>query len=224
MEPAGDDDVRLISTSHLRTHEAVLGWIARNRGRRGAVMAVNAPIIVENSNGLRGCDSQLQEHFSRFQVDDHQVNIVSSGHPRTMGKAMVRMGFDPDPQGEGDRVIETFTQPSQVLLFDLDRPIRVKTGPIGARKDAVARYRELVMARLMDGVPRLVTSSALRDLMGADLMTMNGTRLGEIEEKLEALLCAYTAAYLDIRGPDDCAFLGNLYEGYILLPTTLRPA
>lgn len=223
MAPVDDESVRLISTSHLRTHEDVLGWLARNRGRQGAILAVNAPIIVENSAGTRPCDQMLQEHFSRYQVDDHYVNIVSAGHPRTMGRAMMRMGFDPDPQAEGDRVIETFTQPAQVLLFDLERPIRLKHGPIGARKDAVARYRELIQMRLTEGTPRLASSPALRAVMETDLMTLNGTRLGELENRIESLMCAYIAAYLDYRGPDECAFLGDLYDGYLLLPTTLNP-
>ncbi len=224
MEPQDDGSVRLVSSAHLRSHEDVLGWIARNRGRHGAVMAVNAPIIVENSGGSRTCDEQLNAHFSRYQIDDHQVNIVAAGHPRTMGRAMMRMGFDPDPQAEGDRVIETFTQPAQVLLFGLERPIRLKHGPIGARKDAVARYRELISTQLPEAYPALDSSPALRALLDRDLAWLNGTRLGELEDKIEAVLCAYISAYLDIRGPADCAFLGDLYEGYILLPTSAQPA
>ncbi len=224
MEPLDDGRVRLVSTSHMRTHEDVLGWIARNRGRHGAIMSVNAPIIVENSNGRRSCDEMLNQHFARHQIDDHQVNIVSAGHPRTMGRAMMRMGFDPDPQAEGDRVIETFTQPAQVLLFNLERPIRLKHGPIGARKDAVARYRELLALHLPDAFPALVSSPALRALLERDLAGLNGTRLGELEDKIEAVMCAYISAYLDLRGPEDCAFLGDLYEGYVLLPTSAQPS
>ncbi len=223
LEPIDDDgSVRLISTAHLRTHEDVLGWLARNRGRHGAIVAVNAPIIVENSNGQRSCDRLLQEHFNRFQVDDHFVNIVSAGHPRIMGRAMMRMGFDPDPQAEGDRVLETYTQPAQVLMFGLERPIRLKHGPVGSRKDAVVRYLELIASRLMNSVPELVSSPALRALLDADLAGMNGTRIGEMEEKLEALICAYIAAFLDVQGPDCCALLGDMEEGYILLPTALH--
>ena len=39
-------------------------------------------------------------------------------------------------------------------------------------------------------------------------------------EQLEATLCAYTAAYLDMRGPEDCAYLGDLRDGYVLIPTS----
>ena len=223
LEPTDSGEVRLISTSQLRTHEDVLGWLSRNRGQWNAIVAVNAPVVVENSGGQRPCDLQLQQHFGRYQVDDHQVNIVSAGHPRTMGKAMFRMGFDPDPQADGDRVIETYTQPAQILLFDLDRPIRLKHGPMGARRDAIVRYRELIVARLLTGVPLVAPSNALKALLESDLSAMNGTRLGELEEKLESFLCAYIAAYLDIRGPGDCAYLGDVDDGYILLPTSASP-
>ena len=220
MEPTDDGGVRLVSTAHLRTHEDVLAWIARNRGRHQAIMAVNAPIIVENGSGRRPCDDLLAQHFARYQIDDHQVNIVSAGHPRTMGRAMMRMGFDPDPQAESDRVVETFTQPAQVLLCNLDRPVKLKHGPIGARKEAAATYRLLLTQNLAVARPSLESSPALRGLIEPDLGDLNGTRLGELEDKLEAVLCAYIAAYLDLRGPEDCAFLGDLYEGYVLLPTS----
>jgi len=224
MEPTEEGGLRLVSTAHLRTHEDVLAWIARNRGRYQAILAVNAPIIVENGAGRRPCDDQLVQHFSRYQIDDHQVNIVSAGHPRTMGRAMMRMGFDPNPQSEGDRVIETYTQPAQVLLFNLDRPVRLKHGPIGARKDAVARYRELITLNLPAASPPLESNPVLRGLLERDLGTLNGTRLGELEDKIEAVLCAYIAGYFDLRGPEDCAFLGDLDEGYVLLPTSASPA
>jgi predicted RNase H-like nuclease len=47
---------------------------------------------------------------------------------------------------------------------------------------------------------------------------MNGSRLGELEGKLDAVLAGYVAAFLDIRGPDASAFLGDLDTGYVLLP------
>jgi predicted RNase H-like nuclease len=208
---------------HLRSHEDVLSWLARNRGRANAIVTVNAPVIVENGSGQRPCDQQIADHFSRYQIDDYQVNIVSAGHPRTMARAMMRMGFDADPESEGDRVVETYTLPAQILLFDLERPIRMKHGAIGTRKDAVSRFRDLVVSHLLDAVPSLAENDTLGELLDVDLGTLNGTRLGELEESLEAMFCAYIGAYLDIRGPDDCAFLGDLQHGYVLLPTSSQP-
>ena len=122
-------------------------------------------------------------------------------------------------QAEGDRAIETACQAAQILLFGLERPMRIKTGPIGARKDAAHRYRELVYGKLPFLEPSLEDSDALEELVNADLGAMNGSRLGELEGKLDATLCGYIAAGLDIRGPEACAFLGNVDHGYILLPS-----
>jgi len=217
---ATEEGVKLISTTSLRAHEDILAWIARNRGRQGAVLAVNAPIIVENTSGARQCDRALMEHFSRHLLDEYQANTVNASHPRTMGRAMMRMGFDPDPSAEGDRVIETCNKAIQVLLFDVDRPIRLKSGPVGARKDAVSRFRETMWEMLSDADPPLLPSPALSRLLRADLPSSNGSRVGELEDRLEATLSAYIAAYLALRGPHECAFLGDLENGYILLPTS----
>jgi predicted RNase H-like nuclease len=59
----------------------------------------------------------------------------------------------------------------------------------------------------------------VKDLVNGDLSKMNGSRLGELESKLDATLCAYVAAWLHLRGPTSCAFLGDLTNGYVLLPT-----
>ena len=220
MEAGEDGTVKLISTTSLRSHEDILAWIARNRGRSGAVLAVNAPIIVENTSGPRPCDTLLVEHFAQYQIDDYQANIVNASHPRTIGRALMRMGFDPDPSAEGDRVVETYNRPAQILLWNLERPIRLKSGPVGARKDAVSRFRDMLYEKLTDATPELDDTTALTRLMRADLPSSNGSRVGELEDRLEATLAAYTAAYLALRGPQDCAFLGDLETGYILLPTS----
>jgi predicted RNase H-like nuclease len=135
----------------------------------------------------------------------------------------MRMGFDPNPQSEGDRLVETHTQAAQVMLFGVDRPVRLKAGPIGARKEAVQRLRELVTERMLqNGRPLLHPTPELDQLMSAHLPDLNGTRLGELEEKLESMLCAYVGAFLGQVGTDGCAFLGDLDTGYILLPDPSR--
>jgi predicted RNase H-like nuclease len=223
VELSEDGGARLVSSTALRTHEDILGWIARNRGRAGCVLAVNAPIIVENTSGRRPCDELIQDHFGAYNVDEYQVNTVNASHPRTIGRALMRMGFDPNPMGEGDRVVETYNQAAQVLLFGGERPVRLKVGPVGARKDAVSRFRDLLWERLGDAMPHLEETPALDALLEADLPSSNGSRVGELEERLEATLSAFTAAYLGLRGPESCAFLGDLETGYVLLPTTPKP-
>ena len=222
MELGDDDTLQLVSTASLRAHEDILAWIARNRGREGCVMAVNAPLIVDNTSGRRPCDHLIEEHFGKHFVDDYAVNTVNASHPRTIGRALQRMGFDPNPVGEGDRVVETYNQATQILLWETERPIRLKSGPVGARKDAVSRFREIMAEKLFTAYPELDDSPALDHLLEVDLGGCNGSRVGELEEQLEATLCAYTAAYLDFRGPEACAFLGDLQQGYVLLPTSAR--
>lgn len=220
IESLPDGNVRLLSTASLRAHEDILSWIARSRGRNGAIVAVNAPVIVDNTGGQRRCDALLRDHFGAHHVDEYQVNTVNASHPRTIARALIRMGFDPDPSSSGDRLVETCNQAAQILMFELDRPFRLKQGPLGARKEALTRYREAIVTLLGTAEPALAHSPALDALMGVDLNNVGGSRLGELEEQTEALLCAYTAAFLAIRGPEACAFLGDLRDGYILLPTT----
>lgn len=218
LTPSGS--VRVLSAVSLRAHEDILTWVARNRGRNGAVIAMNAPVIVENTGGRRPCDELLEQHFRANHLDEYSVNTINASHPRTIAKALMRMGFDPDPVSLSDRLVETCNQAAQIMLFDLDRPIRLKAGPIGSRKDAVDRMRELIHSRLGEAAPALEPSPAWNELLHSDLPASNGSRVGELEERLQAVLSAYVAAYLDLRGPESCAYLGDLRDGYILLPTS----
>ena len=78
--------------------------------------------------------------------------------------------------------------------------------------------------KLEDADPPLLPSPALNRLLRADLPSSNGSRVGELEDRLQATFCAYVAAYLAIRGPQDCFFLGDLDTGLIVLPTTRQSA
>ena len=223
LEPTEDGGVALVHADSLRAHEDVLRWVSRHRQRVRAVIAFNAPVVVENMSGSRPCDRELQTHFAQYRIDEYANNVMSASHPRTMSKALFRMGFDPNPAAEGDRLVETHLAAAQILLLGQERPVRLKVGPIGARKDAVVRLRELIEERLIDAdVVPLRANDALDELMEANLPDLNGTRLGELEERLEALLAAYVAAWLGQLGPDACAFLGDLNTGYILLPDPSR--
>ena len=222
LETTEAGNLILVTAESLRTHEDTLRWVSKNRGRGHCTLTVNAPVIIENLSGSRPCDRLLLEHFGRFKIDEDANNNISASHPRTMAKAWMRMGFDPDPGSESDRIIETHFQAAQIMLFGLDRPIRIKSGPIGSRKESVDRLRELIQERMMDGTPMLEPSDALDSILDAHLPDLNGTRIGELEERIEALITAYVGAVLGQVGGDACAFLGDLDKGYILLPDPSR--
>lgn len=222
LETTESGNLILVTAESLRTHEDTLRWVSKNRGRGHCTLTVNAPVIIENLSGSRPCDKLLLEHFGRFKIDEYANNNISASHPRTMAKAWMRMGFDPDPGSESDRIIETHFQAAQIMLFGLDRPVRIKSGPIGSRKESVDRLRELIQERMMDGTPELEPSDALDSILDAHLPDLNGTRIGELEERIEALITAYVGAVLGQVGGDACAFLGDLQKGYILLPDPSR--
>lgn len=222
LETTESGNLILVTAESLRTHEDTLRWVSKNRGRGHCTLTVNAPVIIENLSGSRPCDRLLLEHFGRFKIDEYANNNISASHPRTMAKAWMRMGFDPDPGSESDRIIETHFQAAQIMLFGLDRPVRIKSGPIGSRKESVDRLRELIQERMMDGTPELEPSDALDSILDAHLPDLNGTRIGELEERIEALITAYVGAVLGQVGGDACAFLGDLDKGYILLPDPSR--
>ena len=211
-----EDGLKLVSSCSLRAHEDILSWIARNRGRDGVTLAVNAPIIVDNmpDNAPATPSPRALLAASGRRVPGQPRECLA---PTDHRRALMRMSFDPDPSAEEI----AWSRPNRRLRScSRCRASSPTQGPCRRAQGCRDPLPENIDAMLTDAYPSMIDSAALDELIEADLPSCNGSRVGELEERLEAVLCAYTAAYLNIRGPEDCAFLGDLERGYVLLPTT----
>ncbi|MEO0456681.1 MAG: DUF429 domain-containing protein, partial [Cyanobacteria bacterium P01_A01_bin.114] len=132
-------------------------------------------------------------------------------------QALVTRGFTHaptlTPQQPGRYQVEVFPHPTMVHLFTLTRILKYKKGRLAERRAELTRLRSLILQYLPQRTPSLhVTASELPKIPAG------GAAIKAVEDQLDSLICAYAAAHWWYWGPARNWVLGNLADGYIVVP------
>ncbi len=222
------DNTLVTYTGNLGSNEAIFAFVAPYlQGDSPAVIAVDAPLRVRNETGRRVCDQALSAEWRRFEAGALPGNrrlLAFDGEVR--GETLVAYftqvyGFiesAPIPrQGQGRYICEIFPHPAHVHFFNLPKTLKYKARPgrtYNQRLAEFARYQQL-LATLQHAIPPLLGAT---DLLATDLTQLRGHALKAHEDTLDAVTCAYTAAYLWYHGPAFTRVYGSVAEGHILTP------
>lgn len=220
--------LRVFALGTCSTDDEIVAFVRAHLAETTVVM-VDAPLVIPNVDGMRACDELTYRRFGAYDAGTYPANRTNvgryaGGRPRgeVLLERLAPLGFhvrDPLPSGvraSGRWVLECYRHPAQLLLFGLGKTLKYKCKGQGL---AVARAE---LARYLDHVralraPRLLLSHALlRSLDGSDA---SGEQYREIEDRIDALFCAYLAALL----PEGrLALLGRPAEGSVALPIPHR--
>jgi predicted RNase H-like nuclease len=193
--------------------------------RDGAVLALDAPLVVTNPAGTRrACEAELQRRYGRMGAGPYPSNLgILGGRVRAMD--IVRRSPRPyltvprDPgRATGWWAIEVFPHPAIVELGGLARALRYKKGPPEARR-AGLRALALVLAGLAAADPplRLETERPLAHELAA-LDHRRGRALKAVEDLADAHVCAYVALWWWWHGPAATLVAGDDATGAIVVP------
>jgi predicted RNase H-like nuclease len=182
------------------------------------IVAIDAPLIVNNDEGCRPCERALSDRFQKAFAGAHPSNRRKFGTagPPLLAAALAARGFRHAIEldraaGEGLWMIEVYPHPAFVQLFALEQRILYKKGS-----------REQKTSGLQD-VLRCVQTLEMRDprLRGGAA----GERLArefrsskETEDQLDAWFCAYLAQHVARWGSARNEVFGDLEGGYIVVP------
>jgi predicted RNase H-like nuclease len=204
----------LRALDRLQTAGEVLEWIAREAGRHGAMIAVDAPTIIVNPTGRRPAEAEAQRKFARFHAGCHPANLERpfAAHTVAFGRSLEAMGFAHacliEPRRAGRYQIEVHPHSAAVRLFALDRIVKYKKGTVAQRAAELERFRGL----LLHFLPRLRPAVAGLTLPAAT------APLKDAEDRFDALLAAYTGAHWWYWGTERNEVLGDGETGYIVVP------
>jgi predicted RNase H-like nuclease len=201
------------------------GWVRSVAGEGPAVLFVDAPLLVDNPTGQRLCERQVGQRYGRWKVSANSTNV---GSPRLAGVALRQVleaagwqyadGRAGPPTG---RYTMSECYPYTTLVgaaefgYDRERP-RYKRKP---RTVPAARWRAeratccdtLIqrLASLRDADPplRLDTHPVTRQLL-ADRSPLDNVAYKHLEDLIDALICAWTAALWARHGTARCQVLG----------------
>lgn len=222
------DNVLVAYTGNLGSNDNIFAFVAPYlQDDSPMVIGVDAPLRVPNETGRRACDQALTAEWRRFEAGALPGNrrlLAFAGEVR--GEAIVAHftqvhGFiesAPIPQqGQGRYLCEIFPHPAHVHFFHLPKTLKYKARPGRTHEQRLtefARYQQL-LATLAQATPPLLGAT---ELLATDLTNLRGQALKAHEDTLDAVTCAYTAAYLWYRGPAFTRVYGSIAEGHILTP------
>lgn len=210
-------------SSGIASLETAAAFVVEH-GRRSAVVAVDAPLVVTNQSGQRPCETEVSRRFGRYQASARTTNLGLYPDPAGVRfrRALEAAGFaqraDPSSiQGCQDRsVFEVYSHPAQVVLFELDRTLKYKKGAVAQRRAALGVYRGHL--RRLCGAIGFQVPSSLAWLFHLALDSMAGRRLKWHEDTLDAVFCAILAFHSWRSGGTANECIGDVSTGYIINP------
>ena len=237
-----DESGRVIDAGWARGTDAVMAWID-SLWEPGAVLAVDAPLVVENPTGMRLCERETGSRYGRWHVSANASNL---GRPWAGGVAIRRRleasgwtytdGLAPIPTTTPS-FFECYPYTTLVGAAEfgyLDKRPRYKrmgtSLPHGERRAA----RAVVCDDLIQRMRRLTRASPPLDLCSHPVSDALATEPSPLvdrpykhrEDLIDALICAWTASLWWHRGTERCQVLGardNVSElGH--RPTIIAPA
>ncbi len=197
--------------------------IARYNEAKVHIWAVDQPICLTNLVGARPVETRLaQALMADFRCGAHSSNLANGCWSADAGiwrflQALVEQGYRHDPiktveAQSGKFFFECFPHPALLGLFDLSRLLKYKV----RHHDASAWQQLIQHLQSLDSRQELPISN-IRKLVPDDLKQTKAN-----EDKLDAILCAYTAAYWWKFGTSRSTMLGDLISGYIVTPHSKR--
>ncbi len=201
----------------------ILAWIDRWVAPTApALIAVDAPTIINNQTGMRLADKLTHKYFGRYHAGCYPANLGLKFADRTVGfgKSLLAKNFQHaptiKPKQLGRYQIEVFPHPATINLFALERIVKYKKGNIADRRRELNKLRVYIINIL----PQLEPGLSLATLKQIPVIApqQTGKELKAIEDRLDSLLCAYVAAHWWYWGESKNMVLGNLDNGYIIIP------
>jgi predicted RNase H-like nuclease len=205
--------LRLRSMLRLKEVPKILAWVDAEAAAGPAGIGIDAPIVIPNATGMREVDKLMHRHFGRYHAGCYPANLARPFAQRTvaLSRALEERGF-----GHGDALtrradvrfqIEVHPHAACVQLFDLPQIVKYKKGTLAERRAELGRYREMLLTRL-----------PLLDELELPPIPQNGPALKELEDQMDAVLCAYIAAHWWMYGTARNAVFGTAADGYIVVP------
>ncbi|XFA72515.1 DUF429 domain-containing protein [Thermosynechococcaceae cyanobacterium Okahandja] len=223
------DHLTLCVLGRAANTQVLLEWIERD-APEAAMIGVDAPLVIPNARGMRTCDRHAHQLLGRFHAGCYPANQGCRFAPYTTGfsHALAERGFGHAPtvapRQPGRFQIEVFPHATAVALFRLQRIIKYKKGSLALRRQGLGQLQGLIETGLPQCHPSL-------KVQFPQPLPTTGKGLKALEDQLDALLCAYTAASWWYWGSDRHWVLGGatfseqpasleayLSTGYIVVP------
>lgn len=220
-------------TDALTDDASILTFVEQWDTGGGLLIAIDAPTLVPNETGRRPCEGEVARRFRKFDAGPHPANrrLLSGPDGVIRGEALVQaletrgiahspyLSTLPDPPRAA---FEAFPHPCHVGLFGLTKVLKYKAKPKRTRESRMAEFRRY--ARLLEALegadPALHLPTTPDFFLRQDPEALATGALKRYEDAMDALTCAYVAAYRHRWEDERTEVIGDLIEGYIVVVTS----
>jgi len=222
-----DDFGKIVYCESKVFADEMIASIVEEYAQDGAVVAIDAPLIVNNETGSRYCDGALMRekihgrnmslfNCSRSFMLNHYGIVRGEEVVRAIRNRMPDFSLNCDPRNKKHVIMETFPTGITLGLFPDAFPIKYKIKSkveFGVTKSELGRMVDL-LKRLSDfHTPVHNATDFFNDSLG--IPAMSKKEFKNLEDKLDAFLCAYAANWL---AKNEGKVFGDDQEGFIALP------
>ena len=216
------------AVSGLGTNREILEVLHKHVGEKPAIVAIDAPLVVPFERRGREGDRLITKLFGPYDAGVYPATRYYLG--RYGGKriwdlledlktAGYRHDCRVEPLRPTRQFFETYPHAATVALFGLKKTLKYKTRQGRTYETRWREFRKL--ESYLEGLSRARPAMAgVGDLLSGDVTILRGGKLKAYEDRLDAILCAYVAAYYWTWGTRRNAVVGTLDGGYIVTPMT----
>ena len=186
------DGLHLQKITRLEDVNQILRWVRDETGNGTSVVAIDAPLVIQNQTGIRPVERELNQEFRRFHAGCHAANLSRpfAHNVVSFSRHLSAFGFIEGAhikaKQSGRFQIEVHPHAATVNLFGLDRIVKYKRGARDKRARELRRLRKLMLARLPLLEPALALKLPFVPTVG---------NLKIVEDQIDAVLCAFIAAH-----------------------------
>ena len=212
--------------------EKIVDWIEDEPG--DWVVAIDAPLRITNPKGSREAEKQVRKRYKKFSVGAYPSNTNRPQFKehyqgrQILQQLEARKGTLVEKREHlkgGPLFFETYPHPAMVELFWLDGIIRYKSGKkrhVCCQRKGQQRLADKIGEHFCEAPkgPQLRRSKLLDNLLRKPDEELHGKALKAREDLLDAVVCAYIAAWVAEGLPWHP--LGEEKEGVIVVPDAGR--
>ena len=229
-------ELRLTRLDLVYSLDDIVEWIKPDCG--DWVIAIDAPLVVLNAVGRRQAEAQIDDRYDRNRSgakaqSSNLTNETLGGKDHRGGRlwrVLEDRGATLVERSENVRreskiaerlVLETYPHPAMIELFNREEVIKYKrvvkvADKRAGQQELAAEIRKHLCAAPAEPRVRLRMDDLLESLLRDPGQRLRGAALDGRGDLLDAVVCAYVAAWVD-RGAPFRAF-GTLGKGVIIVP------
>jgi predicted RNase H-like nuclease len=182
-------------------------------------IAIDAPLIVNNPNGQRQCETEVSREYGARYASCHTSNktLYPSADSVRLSNLLEQENFVHLGHAPAKWQIECYPHPALIEIFGLEIRHPYKKGSVAERREGQIQLAEMLQGLSISNVLPLAIPDELLHHFSKDYISLlRGDELKGNEDKLDAVVCLYVAG-LFVLDPNDHVF-GDQSGGYMYVP------